>query len=140
MIVIDASVAAKAYIAEPGSDQAIETLTGPRKLFAPEILRTEVALAICARVSLNELTAAEALERVEHFERQLDEDWIHLVPTRELLALACRLATTLLLPVPGCLYLALAQAREIPLITADRTFFDQAKTAHSLTESLAGCS
>src|SRR5262249_17520559 len=50
MIVLDASVAAKAYLEEPGSDEAIALLTGRENLLAPELIRVEVAAALLRRV------------------------------------------------------------------------------------------
>ena len=50
MIVIDASVAAKWYLPEKGSDAAVELQEGPDQLFAPDLIRMEVAGSITRRV------------------------------------------------------------------------------------------
>jgi predicted nucleic acid-binding protein len=49
MIVIDASVAVKPYLEEPGADAATELLVGTERLLAPELIQTEVAGALCRR-------------------------------------------------------------------------------------------
>ena len=46
MIVIDANVAAKWLLPEPGSEAAVALQEGPQQLFAPDLIRLEVAAAI----------------------------------------------------------------------------------------------
>lgn len=50
MIVLDASVAVKAYLEEAGSDEATAVLACDQKLLAPELIGVEVCAAICRRV------------------------------------------------------------------------------------------
>ena len=66
MIVLDASVAAKAYVEEVGSDEATAVLACEEKLLAPELIRVEVAAALCRRVRRGELEAEERA-RCEHW-------------------------------------------------------------------------
>ena len=60
MIVLDASVAVKAYMEEVGSDEAAAVLTCDKKFLAPELIRVEVCSALCRRVRRGELEAEEA--------------------------------------------------------------------------------
>ena len=95
MIVLDASVAAKAYLEEAGSDAAIALLTGERKLVAPQLIRIEVAAALCRRVTKGELDADEAKLRCAHWLARLKEGLFTLTPDADLLSDAIELATEL---------------------------------------------
>lgn len=139
MIVLDASVAAKAYLEEAGSDEAIALLTGEQKLLAPELIRVEVAAALLRRVRLGELAAPEALLRCEHWLERLRRELFRLTPDRDLLEDAIALAAELKHPVQDCLYLAAARRFDTPLITADRTFRDRAAAFDDRVALLAGC-
>ncbi|MFP5404778.1 MAG: type II toxin-antitoxin system VapC family toxin [Gammaproteobacteria bacterium] len=60
MIVIDASVATKWFLPEADSEQAAALLQIGEKLFAPELIRIEVASAITRRARLGELPPEHA--------------------------------------------------------------------------------
>ena len=59
MIVLDASVAVKAYIEETGSDEAAAVLTSRKSSWRPELIRVEVCAALCKRVRRGELEKEE---------------------------------------------------------------------------------
>ena len=139
MIVLDASVAAKAYLEEAGSDAAIAMLTGEQRLLAPELIRVEVAASLCRRVRRGELAAEEARLRCEHWLDRLRKGLFVLTPDQELLSDAMALSTDLKHPVQDCLYLAAAQRADAPLITADRALHDRAKPSFSRISLLPGC-
>lgn len=115
-LVIDASVALKWVVEEDGSDAAVALLG--RNLAAPDLLVTETANALWRRVRRGELTAEEALRRVD----ELGRAPLELVASEELIGSAVRLAIELGHPVYDCLYLALAIARDCPVVTADARF------------------
>ena len=73
MIVLDASVAVKAYFEEAGSEEATALLTGQERLRATELIRIEVAAALCRRVRKGELAAEEAKVRSGHWLVRLKE-------------------------------------------------------------------
>jgi predicted nucleic acid-binding protein len=139
MIVLDASVAAKAYLEEAGSDEAIAVLACEEKLLAPELIRVEVCAALCRRVRRGELEAAEARIRCEHWIGRLQKGLFALTPDRDLLLDAVQLATELKHAVQDCLYLAVARRFDVPLITADRTFRDRASPFDARVVLLVGC-
>lgn len=115
-LIVDASVAVKWVVHEKGSEAAAALLG--RHLAAPDLLASEAANALWRRVKTAELTAAEVIERVEALRRAP----LELVASEELIGSAIRLAVELGHPVYDCLYLALATARDCPLITADERF------------------
>jgi predicted nucleic acid-binding protein len=124
--VVDASVAFKWVIAEPGSEDAAALL--PCALAAPDLLLAEVANALWNRARRGELTADEALRRVSQL-RTAPVEW---VAAGSLILDASRLASELGHPVYDCLYLALAIQRNCRVVTADARFA-KAVTGHPET-------
>jgi predicted nucleic acid-binding protein len=139
MIVLDASVAAKAYLEEVGAEAATELLAGPTKLLAPELIRMEVAGALCRRVRMSELEPGEAEVRCQHWLTELDRGLFTLTPDRELLPEAIALATKIKHALQDCLYLAVAIRFHAPLVTADRTFHERARPLYKQITLLKGC-
>jgi predicted nucleic acid-binding protein len=115
-VVVDASVAVKWVVDEPGSDHAVLLLD--RLLVAPDLLCVECANILWKKVARRELTtdeadiAAEALEGAE----------IEIVPMRPYLAAAAALAMELDHPAYDCMYLAVAERVDLPVVTADDRF------------------
>jgi predicted nucleic acid-binding protein len=139
MIVLDASVAAKVYLEETGSDEAIALLTGQDKLLAPELIRIEVAAALLRRVRKGELAEADARLRCGHWLERLRKGLFRLTPDQDLLADAIDLAAGLKHPLQDCLSLAAARRADAPLITADRVFRDRAHPFDSRVTLMRGC-
>src|SRR5262245_24965170 len=129
MIVIDASVAAKWFLPEPGSQEAVALQEGPDELFGPELIRLEVAAAITRRVRAKgkPLPATEAARRCAEWLRLLNQAVIGLLPESELLDEAIELSVKIPHTLQDCLYLAAALRFDAPLITADRPFHDRVK-------------
>jgi predicted nucleic acid-binding protein len=113
--VVDASVVIKWLVQEVDSTAAL-ALRG-HALAAPDLLIPECANILWKKVRRAELTASEANTSARLLER-VD---IELVPMRRLLAAALRLAIELDHAAYDCTYLALAELRRIPFVTADLT-------------------
>jgi predicted nucleic acid-binding protein len=139
MMVLDASVAVKAYLEETGAEAATELLAGPAKLLAPELIRMEVAGALCRRVRRGELEPGEAEDRCQHWLAELDKGLFRLTPDRELLPEAIALSTKLKHPLQDCLYLAVAIRCNGLLVTADRAFQERARPLYTKVSLLKGC-
>jgi predicted nucleic acid-binding protein len=139
MIVLDASVAVKPYLEEAGSEAATELLAGTARLLAPELIRLEVAGALCRRVRNNELNAADAEMRCQHWLAELNKGLFALTPDRDLLAEAVALSTKLKHALADCLYLAVAIRSHAPLVTADRAFHERARPLYKKVTLLNGC-
>ena len=112
--VVDASVAVKWVVREEHSDCA-RSLAGVR-LEAPDLLLVECANIIWKKVRLGDLAPRDAAGRLDLLLRAP----VAITASRELLAVALQLSLELKHPVYDCVYLALAQRRQIPLVTADR--------------------
>lgn len=111
--IVDASVAVKWVIEEEGSEMARRLSRIP--LEAPDLLLVECANILWKKVRLGDLERAEATERLDRLLRAP----VRLVASRELLPPALELSLELRHPIYDCLYLALAQRRGVPLVTAD---------------------
>lgn len=122
-IVVDASVALKWVLEEPGSDAAEELLE--KDLAAPSLWLLEAANALWRRTVRGELTPAEATERLT----ELTKAPVASVPLEQDLPEAMSLSVQLNHPVYDCLYLALARRLETYVVTAD-TRFGQAVADH----------
>jgi predicted nucleic acid-binding protein len=139
MIVLDASVAVKAYLEESGSDEATAVISGRERLLAPELIRVEVAGAICRRVRKGELESEDARKRCDHWLVSLSKGLIELTPDRDLVSDAIILATELKHPIQDCIYLAAARRLDVPLITADKSFRDRTADFDNRVTLLIGC-
>ncbi len=113
-MIIDASVAFKWIVEEPGSEQAIAWF-GRAELLAPTLVHAEVGNALWKRVQRNEVAddgqIGERLADLASYVRTIDET--QFIPR------ALNLAIELGHPVYDCIYLALAEAMQDELLTAD---------------------
>jgi predicted nucleic acid-binding protein len=115
-LVVDASVALKWVIDEPGSEAALALFR--HRLLAPDLLVAECSNALWKKVRRRELTADEA----DLCARLLQAAEIELVPMRALLESATRFALRLDHPAYDCFYLALAESLSCDVVTADARF------------------
>ena len=114
-LVVDASVALKWIVNEPGSDDGVQLLT--RAKIAPSLLQTEVGHVLTRRVRRSQLTAAQARAGFAFIARQCT-----LLSTRGLGDVALNLSLDLRHSMHDCYYLATAEATARPLVTADAVF------------------
>ncbi len=112
--VVDASVAAKWVIAEAHSAEAA-LLLGYDTLYAPDHWRAEAVNVLRSKVFHGDLTAADAEERVAVLLRAP----IAETPIATLMPRAFQIAVARMVTVYDALYLALAEQRGVPLMTAD---------------------
>lgn len=115
-LVVDASVAIKWVIEEPGTPEALALRR--YRLSAPDLLIPECANILWKKVRRQEISQEEALLAAKLLERSD----IDLVPTRRLLEPATRLAIALDHPAYDCVYLSLAQSTRCSFVTADTRF------------------
>lgn len=139
MIVVDANVAAKWYLPEPGSDAALGLMGGPSLLYAPDLIRLEVLAALTRRVRNGEATVEETEKRCQDWRRHLHAGAVSLIPEHEVLDEAVRLALAIRHTLQDCLYLAAARRLDAALVTADRPFHDRAKASYPRITLLPGC-
>lgn len=111
--IVDASVAIKWVVAETGTSEALELLG--HRLIAPALLQVECANILWKKVKRGEMSAREGGIAV----RLLAGFGIELCAPEADLSRVLELAVALDHPAYDCVYLALAEARGVPLITAD---------------------
>ncbi|MBV8681681.1 MAG: type II toxin-antitoxin system VapC family toxin [Caulobacteraceae bacterium] len=115
-IVIDASVALKWILDEPGRDAADALLD--EDLIAPALWLLEAANALWRRARRGEISSAEALERLA----ELQNAPVTTTAIEIDLMAAADLANALAHPVYDCLYLAAAIRENTHVLTADSRF------------------
>jgi predicted nucleic acid-binding protein/plasmid stability protein len=136
VIVVDASVAAKWIMVEPGTPAANELLAGDDLLLAPDLAAVEVAAAITRKGRLGELEAGEAARLVGIWRSWLDRGVVALVSSTELIELAADWAIRLHHPLQDCLYLALAARHQVELVTADQAFLRRIGNSYPRSRAL----
>lgn len=124
-VVIDASVAIKWVVEEPGTEEAL--LLRRERLHAPDLLIPECANILWKKVRRKEMSEGEALLAA----RLLVRADIQLEPMRPLLEPATRLALGLDHPAYDCIYLALANVLGCELVTADNVLQRKLQSAGS---------
>jgi predicted nucleic acid-binding protein len=116
MLVVDASVAIKWFLVEPGDREALALLDGDRPLIAPELVVAEVVNAVWKRLISGGIERAQAADVPPAIVKLFAE----LRPIVTLAARALEIAVELRHPAYECFYLALAEERRAKLVTADR--------------------
>jgi predicted nucleic acid-binding protein len=125
-LVVDASVAAKWYLAEADSDRAAVLLTGDGEFYAPTLLQVEVAAAITRRHRAGGLDDGDARLKLMHARRFIVAPAFHLIDNADLLERASEISLQLRHPVQDCLYIACAERVRGDLVTGDATLLKRA--------------
>ncbi len=132
-LVIDASVAIKWVVEEPGTAEALALRRF--RLSAPDLLVAECANILWKKVRRGELGEAEALLAA----RLLERADVDLVPMRQMLGPATAIATALDHPAYDCMYLSLAQSMKRSFVTADERLRAKVQS-HGLPAQVLGLS
>ena len=112
--VVDASVAIKWVVEEPGTDAAL-SIRAAGRLVAPELWVAECANILWKKVRRGEFSADQALAAAE----LLEAAGVEVMAGEPALSQVVRLATTLDHPAYDCVYLALAADNGWTMVTAD---------------------
>ena len=123
-LIVDASVLAKFYFHEEGSERARDILTSGAVVAAPELIVIEIASVAAKRFRLGLSDLDRAGEAVASIGDVVDE----LVPLTGLATAAFRIACEIGCSAYDASYLALAQQREVPVLTADLRLASRAET------------
>jgi predicted nucleic acid-binding protein len=137
LIVVDACVAIKWFLPEPGSEQALDLFRNSEALIAPEVIRWEVAGAITRRVRRGDLTQGEAKQILAMWLDALKEGVLQTTSTLEDLREAGNLSLQLHHGLADCLYIALARRTGARLVTADRGLHDKTVALYAKVAMLA---
>lgn len=118
-VIVDTSVVVKWFVIEDLRAEARQLLEGTDSLLAPDVLLAEFANVMWVKARNNEIDFALALEAIDSITGERD---LRLYPSAPLLRRAFELAHALRHPTYDCIYLALAESLDMPLITADQRF------------------
>src|SRR5260221_9458087 len=135
MIVVDASVAVKWFYPEEREASAQRLIEGGERLLAPALIRVEVAAALVKRARTG-VVSAQMASRILDMWFAASGGQLVIFPDEQDLPAASRLALELQHPIYDCVYLALAQRHDIPLITADAVFARRATARYRNVEVL----
>lgn len=125
VFVVDASVALKWYVPEVHSEDALRLLRRGNEFHVPDLFFAEAGNILWKKVNRGELTGAVG-HRIARALRAVPEE-VHA--TADLLEGALELAMRHGCTVYDALYVALAVAEDLHLVTADRRLFQRmAKT------------
>ena len=119
MIVVDANVAVKWYVPEPGCDDAKLLLMSNEAIVAPALIRLEVLAAILSGIRKRKATSEEAIQRCQSWLRHLDDRAVLLFDEGDLRLDAIRLASQSEHHLYDCFYLALCKKCDATLFTYD---------------------
>ena len=114
-LVVDASVAVKCFVEEPGSSSARALLAGDDSLVAPALVVVEATSAAWKKERLREIGLEQARAIVGAVPMMFDR----LYDCIPLSARALEIAADLDHPVYDCYYLALAETEDVTLVTDD---------------------
>ena len=117
-VVVDSSVAMKWFVPEAHSDRALRLLDGTFELVAPDLLLPECGNALWKKISRGEIGLDDGRAIIQALGRAP----IRIISSAALVEAALEIATAFRRTVYDGLFVALAVARECPLITADERF------------------
>ena len=117
-LVVDASVAVKWFVVEDDAGIADEIANSGHRLFAPQILMTEVANALSRKAVAGLISPTEARKYWQSLPRYFDG----LIAVDELIEPALLNACELRHPIYDLVYLEAARRLDAQLVTADRRF------------------
>jgi predicted nucleic acid-binding protein len=120
-VVIDASVALKWYVTEADSAAARAIFASERDVIAPELVIAEVSNASWRLLRRGELGRTQHVRIAQ----EIADMFSRLVSLRQLAPRAAALAHELDHPAYDCFYLALSEAEDAPLVTADRRLINK---------------
>ena len=115
MFVVDASIATKWFVGQIYSDIAERVQKSRRPLLAPQLLIAEVADALRKHVRVGDISIGQATVALQSLPGWFSE----IVAMQSLAAPALEIARKLEHSAYDCFYIALAEDREIKLVTAD---------------------
>jgi predicted nucleic acid-binding protein len=115
-LVVDASVAAKVFFEEPGSEQARAAVMRAERLIAPDWILLEVASIAVKKVRRREISKDQAAAVMADLPDLIDQ----LYPATDLIDGGVAMAYHAMTSTYDGVYAALAQQQDITLITADK--------------------
>lgn len=128
-LVCDASVLFKLLVDESDSGLA-KSLVASVEIIAPELVYAEIGNALWAYMRRTSITLSEAEALLEVLSRAP----LNVQPIRPYLERALTIAHDLRHPIYDCVYLAISESLNVPLVTADARFLSAVRTMSTYSE------
>jgi predicted nucleic acid-binding protein len=125
LIVVDASVAVKWFVNEPGHRAALALTTGREVLGAPDFALLEILNVLRRKLRSGNMTSDQFRAASQLLPCYFDQ----LVPASQLVNDSVVLSSDLDHSIYDCAYLACARLTQSVLLTADLRFVDKAERA-----------
>jgi predicted nucleic acid-binding protein len=124
MIVLDASVAVKWYLAEAHSEEAVDLLLAQSPhISVPDTFCVEVVSTLVREANIDKTRTGDARHSLARFKSLCEGGGVRTIrPTLESLDASANLAIDLGHPLKDCIYLALAMDLGCDLVTCDAKF------------------
>jgi predicted nucleic acid-binding protein len=122
-VIVDASVALKWYLDEDDSEAALALLESGERLIAPDLVVAELCNAAWRLIRRGELRR----EQMPIIASGVAAAFATLYGSAHLAPRAAAVALELDHPVYDCFYLALSEAQNAPLVSADRRLITKAE-------------
>ena len=128
MIVVDASLALKWFLPEPGAEAATALLLEQDEIAGPDMLAVEVHATLVRGANMVKSNRVEAETAIRRFQAMIESGEVALIRSLpKQIERAANLAIDLGHPLKDCIYLVLAMEMECDLITCDGKFAEKAK-------------
>lgn len=128
MIVVDASLAVKWFLPEPGAEAAAALLLEQDEIVGPDMLAVEVHATLVRGANMVKSNRPEAETAIRRFQAMIESGEVTLMRSLpKQIERAANLAISLGHPLKDCIYLALAMEMGCELVTCDARFAEKAK-------------
>lgn len=127
-VIVDASVAVKWFVPEPGAEAAKNLFKRSTRMTAPSQVMVEVASAILRRMRDGTLSPYRTRQSLDEWMTMLSEGLVDITDNSDLFEQAVDLSYEIGHPLPDCLYLALSTRLGAMLLTCDQKFHARAES------------
>jgi predicted nucleic acid-binding protein len=128
VIVVDASLAVKWFLPEPGAEAAAALLLEQDEIVGPDMLAVEVHATLVRGANIVKSNRVEAETAIRRFQAMIESGEVTLIRSLpNQIEHSANLAMVLGHPLKDCIYLTLAMEMGCDLITCDARFAEKAK-------------
>lgn len=128
MIVVDASLAVKWFLPEPGAEAAAALLLEQDEIAGPDMLAVEVHATLVRGANMVKSNRVEAETAIRRFQAMIELGEVTLMRSLpNQIERAANIAIDLGHPLKDCLYLVQAMEMDCELVTCDARFAEKAK-------------
>lgn len=138
MIVVDACIAVKWFLSENYSQESLGILAMDEKLIGPRILANEVAGAFVHAFRRGDIPADVAIASTKRWLTSLGQNVVRIEHEDTDISRAAELACELRHPIADCIYLALAERLNAPLVTADTKLCEKVAGRYTFVNFIGG--